>query len=426
MTKKTTAYAEQNHPSADSSVKADADKSQRFLKNSQYFTICIYTLIVVLLSAIIFKCIMDFDRTKEWFGQVLTMLSPFIFGALLAYMLNPMVHLIYQLIDKLNRRIHLQLRHSVHTILSILLTYVVVLGLIILTIFYVVPEIIKNVIDVANYIPTAYKSLLDLLSRLQERFPTLDVAAITKPLTDVVPDLISSLQNFATNLVPALYTISMSIANWIVNLLITLIVSVYMLYDKRKIMRVCWKSIYALVPRKFLPAWHEILAECNRIFSSFVVSKFIDSMIIGVLCFLLMLILRLPYAFLISIVVGITNMIPYFGPFIGAVPGILVILFISPVQALIFAIMILCLQQFDGLILGPKILGSSTGMTPLWIIFAITVGGSLAGIIGMFLGVPVVAFLNYLGDRYLSHLLRKKHISETTIDNAVQKMELDD
>jgi predicted PurR-regulated permease PerM len=149
-------------------------------------------------------------------------------------------------------------------------------------------------------------------------------------------------------------------------------------------------------------------------------------MIIGVLCFLLMLILRLPYAFLISIVVGITNMIPYFGPFIGAVPGILVILFISPVQALIFAIMILCLQQFDGLILGPKILGSSTGMTPLWIIFAITVGGSLAGIIGMFLGVPVVAFLNYLGDRYLSHLLRKKHISETTIDNAVQKMELDD
>lgn len=119
-------------------------------------------------------------------------------------------------------------------------------------------------------------------------------------------------------------------------------------------------------------------------------------------------------------------MIPYFGPFIGAVPGILILLFIKPVKALVFAIMVLCLQQFDGLILGPKILGESTGMKPLWIIFAITVGGSMFGVIGMFLGVPVVAIINYLFDLYLQYRLKKKNISEALVDNAIKDMKLDE
>ena len=137
----------------------------------------------------------------------------------------------------------------------------------------------------------------------------------------------------------------------------------------------------------------------------------IDSFIIGVLCSILMTILKLPYVLLISVVVGITNMIPYFGPFIGAIPGIVIILCIDPIKALIFAVMILCLQQFDGLILGPKLLGDSTGMKPLWIIFAITIGGKFFGVIGMFLGVPVMATLGYLAERYMRHRLRRKHIS---------------
>ena len=136
-----------------------------------------------------------------------------------------------------------------------------------------------------------------------------------------------------------------------------------------------------------------------------------------------MTILRLPYTLFISMIVGVTNMIPYFGPFIGAIPGILILLFVQPIKALIFAIMVLCLQQFDGLILGPKILGESTGMKPLWIIFAITVGGSMFGVIGMFLGVPVVAILNYLLDLYLQFRLDKKNISEKTVDNAMKNME---
>ena len=265
-----------------------------------------------------------------------------------------------------------------------------------------------------------------LIADLQQKFPDLDIEAITKPITDAVPDLITTLRNFATNMVPAIYSVSMWIANWIVNLLITIIVSIYMLYDKKRLMRSCWKIIYAFLPQKHIPACHEILSECNRLFSSFVTGKFIDSAIIGVLCFILMTILQLPYTLFISVIVGVTNMIPYFGPFIGAVPGILILLFVQPVKALVFAIMVLCLQQFDGLILGPKILGESTGMKPLWIIFAITVGGSMFGVIGMFLGVPVVAILNYLLDLYLQFRLNKKNISEKAVDDAIKNMGLDD
>lgn len=418
--------ASAKHPVFSDPSSVPPGESQRFIKNNRYFTICIYALIMIIVSAVVFKAIIDFKTTKAWLGQILGVLSPFIFGALIAYVLNPMVHMFYRGIDKLCGKAKIKLKHSIHTVLSIAITYMIVFGFIVITLRYVLPEITANIIDFANRIPEAYDSLLAFFDYLQERFPDLDIAAITKPLTDAIPDMITTLRDMATNLVPAIYSLSMSIASWIVNVLITIIVSVYMLYDKRRLMHGSWRIIYAFLPKKYIPACHEILTECNRLFSSFVVGKFIDSTIIGLLCFILMTILRLDYVPLISIIVGVTNMIPYFGPFIGAVPGILILLFISPLKALIFAIMILCLQQFDGLILGPKILGDSTGMKPLWIIFAITVGGSIAGVIGMFLGVPVVAIISYLLDRYLAYRLNKKEISESMVENALKGMELDD
>lgn len=135
-----------------------------------------------------------------------------------------------------------------------------------------------------------------------------------------------------------------------------------------------------------------------------------DSTIIGILCLACMTILKLPYALIISLIVGITNMIPYFGPFIGAIPGILILLIISPKSSLIFAVLILAIQQLDGSVIGPKILGKSTGLQPISIIFAITVGGALAGPVGMFLGVPIVAVLTYLINKLLNYILKKKHI----------------
>ena len=152
------------------------------------------------------------------------------------------------------------------------------------------------------------------------------------------------------------------------------------------------------------------MQECNNIFGAFLISKAIDSLIIGCICCVAMNIIGLPYAVLLSVIVGITNMIPYFGPFIGAVPGILIYLCINWEHAVIFAIMILVLQQFDGLILGPRLLGQSTGLSPIWVIFAITVGGAYFGVIGMFIGVPVVAVIAFLINKLISSRLRGKKI----------------
>ena len=402
-------------------------ESQRFIRNNRYFTICIYAFIMICISGILLKAIIDFQTTKAWFGQILSMLSPFIFGALIAYVLNPMVRMFYRNIGKLEQKIRkkykkFKLTYAVQMLLSIAITYIIVLGFIVITLRYVIPEITANIIDFANYIPQTYDTLLELIDYLQVQFPDIDIATLTKPLTDALPNMVTALRDMATNIIPAIYSVSMSIASWIINFLLTLIVSIYMLYDKNRLMKSCWRIIYAFLPKKHIPTCHEILTECNRLFSSFVVGKFIDSSIIGVLCFILMAILRLDYAPLISIIVGVTNMIPYFGPFIGAIPGILILLFVSPVQALIFGIMVLVLQQFDGLILGPKILGNSTGMKPLWIIFSITVGGSIAGVVGMFLGVPMVAIISYLLDRYLSYRLKKKNISEAELEYAYRNI----
>ena len=201
----------------------------------------------------------------------------------------------------------------------------------------------------------------------------------------------------------------MIVVQWLVNLIIAIIVSIYMLSDKKPLKNSLKAVVYAFVPTKHITSVTEILKEAYKLFSSFIIGKALDSTIIGCLCFLFMTILQLPYAVLISVIVGITNMIPYFGPFIGAVPGALILLLISPVKAVIFVILILVLKQFDGLILGPKILGDSTGLKPLWIIVAITIGGSLGGVLGMFLGVPIVAFLRYLANRFLTYRLRKRN-----------------
>ena len=399
-------------------------ESQKFIRNNKYFTISIYALIVILVSAIIFKAVIDLDQTKKGFSRMLGMLSPFIFGALVAYILNPLSEMFSRWLDRLAEKLHREISPAARTALSIFLTYVLVLGFIILTLVFVIPELNANAVDFVNSIPKAYDMLLQQLAKLQERFPNADIQGVTKPLTDAIPELITNLRTWVTNIVPTLYSISMSIANWIINVLITIIVSIYMLYDKKRLMHACWRILYAFVPERAIPQCHEIMAECNRLFSSFIIGKSIDSVIIGVICFVLMTILHLEYAPLISLIVGITNMIPYFGPFIGAITGALILVSIKPLHAFGFLVMILVLQQFDGLILGPKILGSSTGMKPLWIIFAITFGGYIAGVIGMFLGVPLVSFFAYLMNRYLDYRLGKKKIPDSRIVEAEKEAEL--
>ena len=211
-------------------------------------------------------------------------------------------------------------------------------------------------------------------------------------------------------IVPVVYHFSSSVLTSLYNIFMGLVISIYMIIDGQKLKNSIKRIIYALSPIEKAPAICKTISKCNHIFNGFLFGKAVDSLIIGILCFIAMSILRLPYSLLLSVIVGITNMIPYFGPIIGAIPGFVIYLFIDPKLSLVFAIMILILQQFDGLYLGPKILGDLTGIKPLWVIFGIVIGGAYFGAVGMFLGVPTVAVFMYLADLFIESKLKKKKI----------------
>ncbi len=377
---------------------------QKFIKNDRYFTITIYAFLLVLASAIVIKAIVNFAQTRAAIMGVLRAISPFLIALLIAYFLTPFVRAVSQLLRKIFKRMPIKL----NMVLSLIIVYTLGLGLIIALLTYILPEVVVNIGELIGLIPKGYALLKDLLIDLQERFPNIDLSSFMNMLTSTQSDVMSELQNIAGEAVPALYTASVSIVTWFANFLIAIIVSIYMMYGKKHLLRSLKILLYAWVPTAYIPQTKKIVKDCNKIFSSFLISKMMDSVIIGILCAILMSILRLPYVFLISVFVGITNMIPYFGPFIGAVPGVIIILVVSPIKALVFLIMILCLQQFDGLYLGPKLMGDATALKPIWIIFAITIGGKFFGVLGMFLGVPFVAIAVYLANIYMTWRLSKK------------------
>jgi predicted PurR-regulated permease PerM len=201
-----------------------------------------------------------------------------------------------------------------------------------------------------------------------------------------------------------------SVVGTLLDIIVGMIISVYVLYNKDTFSRQAKKVVYAILPAHRANLILHITQKSNSIFGGFIIGKIIDSAIIGVLCFIGTSLLKMPYALLVSVIVGVTNVIPYFGPFIGAIPSIILIILVDPMKGLYFAIFILALQQLDGNYIGPKILGGSTGLTSFWVIFAIMIGGGLYGFVGMLLGVPTCALLLYLSKLWLNYRLEKKNL----------------
>ena len=203
-----------------------------------------------------------------------------------------------------------------------------------------------------------------------------------------------------------------SVIIFLKNLLIGMMISVYLLARKEGFARQSKKLLYAILPETPYRRTLRAVAEADRIFSGFVRGKLLDSLIIGIICFICCSIFKFPYTPIISVFVGVTNIIPIFGPFLGAVPSAFLILLVNPRQCLYFILFIIALQQFDGNILGPKILGKSTGISSFWVIVAIVVGGGFGGVLGMFLGVPIFACINSLVNWFTGRSLEKMGATE--------------
>ena len=392
-------------------------RKNRFQPNSRYFTIVIYGLMFVLGTILLVRIVGSFNNTVKLLGQALQVIAPFLVGAFIAFILYPLVRFFYRNLFKNT----LQMKSDkLSKWLSILVTYVIAIGVIAILMVFILPQLYTSITDIVDRLPVWYNNLTTMVDNFENRHADLgfiDYNLINEHLTSLYPKIISYLTDTLANLLPYVVNTSMAIVKGVVNLIISIMVSVYMISDHKNIFYQFKKLLYAVFPKQAADTARAICRESTNIFLKFMYGKAIDSVIIGIICFVCMNIFKFPYTVLISVIVGITNMIPYFGPYIGGVLGGIIIVIVNPVQVIFFAVMILVIQQFDGLFLGPKILGDSTGLKPLWVIFAIVVGGAMFGVLGMFLGVPTMAVICYILNIVVEHFLKKRNITVQPYDS---------
>ena len=366
----------------------------------------LYLLIVVLISITFYRATENL-HIPEFFPVVFRVLSPFIIGIIFAYILNaPVRFLENKVLKKIfkpkkgndektlkaNERKRAMARNG-----AIITAMVLVVGIVIWMIAYIVPEIILSVQKILDFLKNLdYINIRFYIARLGAkyniRFTEHDYEKLFSAFTDVLNSLMDGLK-YLPDMVQSVVGYTIDFAKTFVNGIIGIFVAFYILSDKENVLKKCDTFAYVILPRKGVRTLRDFAYALNNSFESFFVGKFMDSVIIGLIFFAGAVILDLPYPLLLSLVIGVTNMIPYFGPFIGAVPVAILVLFVSPVKCLWVIIFIVVLQQFDGVILGPKILGDSIGVKPLAVIFAIIVGGAVAGPLGMFFGVPIFAVI---------------------------------
>ena len=363
-----------------------------------------YIVALVAIIAIIFLMIANWGVVLAVIGKFLTILMPFILGFFFACFINPLVKRVHSLLNRMKPGKGAKIKKA----FSVIISYVVVIGVITVLLIYIIPQIKESIGELGNTIQDGYQYMITHQKELNEKIPFIGLGGGIEYIKEFAYKKIMS---NGSEILPYVYHVSSSLLTTSYNVLMGLVISIYIILDMKKLKRSARKVVYALSPKKKEQEVWQTMKQCSHIFNGFLIGKMIDSLIIGILCLIAMSILKLPYALLLSLIVCITNMIPYLGPIIGAIPGVMIYLFIDIRYAFIFALMILILQQFDGLYLGPKILGDQTGIKPLWVIFGITVGGAYFGVMGMFLGVLVVAVIMYLLQLFLDKKLKKKNIS---------------
>ena len=332
-------------------------------------------------------------------GIFINILSPFAGGIVIAYILDPMVKFFYARLFKEKKGTRG---------FAILLAYAVAILLLMLLGWLVVPQIVNSIGMLFTNFPSYIQGVQDMLLYVQSEYG-IDLQQATKMLDDSEA-MVKEIYAMATNAMPQIVASIGSVASNFVAIFTSIAASIYMLADKDHLLHQLRTLAHAFLPEKVASNTLRICHYANVNFTGFFVGKIIDSAIIGVITFVAMTILRLDFAVLISVFIGITNIIPVFGPFIGAIPSVFILLLIDPLQAVIFCVLILIIQQLDGNFIGPKILGSSIGISALWILFSIVVGGDLFGIVGMIVGVPVFATLYGLAQEFVHYALDKRGI----------------
>lgn len=395
------------------------NKQFKFLK---IFALITYTLFVAFL-------LINIKQVGVVLSNALGVFMPFIYGFVLAYILSFPYNFFY---NKCFHKIGVKRKKlkGLRKPLALLLSYILCFGIVSLLVGFLVPELsksIKNLVeDIPVYAASIQKTANDFVVMIERQFGyDLYDANTYNEIMNLLTgkDTQQVLTNFIDEAFPAALNFAGVFTTGLYNWIIGIVVSIYMLASKDKLCSQCRALTVAFLPVKTSKKVLNITDLCNKKCGKFIIGKIIDSAIIGLICYIGMMIFKFEYALLISVIVGVTNIIPFFGPFIGAVPCAFLLLLIDPLQCFWFVIFIILLQQFDGNILGPKILGDTVGISGFWILFSVIIGGGLFGLPGMLLGVPVFAVIYTLIDEAVTNRLKKK--SSTFALNQLSR-ELDD
>ncbi len=358
---------------------------------------------VAAISIVIYFLILRFDAVAGVFRFVFSILTPFVIGFSIAYLLNPIMKFCdSKLFGWIGAKKGKDTPSKARRICSMFTTYLLVLAVITCLIVLLIPQVVTTVESLVKNIPTYFQQFSEGFSKFMTEH-SINVAWMEQQLP------YNSLMGYATAMINVcfgwLVNVPAYLTTGFTNAIVGIIISIYFLYDKERFIKGITKVLYAFVQRPKADRIMDISRMTHRTFSGFIMGKIIDSAIIGLISFPFMLLIYPPYALLISVIIGVTNVIPFFGPFIGAIPSALLILLVAPDRFIWFIIFVFVLQQFDGNVLGPKILGDSTGISPIWVLFGILAGSKILGFAGMIVGVPITAvayalFKNYVDRKH--------------------------
>lgn len=392
-------------------------------KYSQYIGWGITAFAVIAASILFYFGIDYMGDLMSVLGSLMGILSPFIWGLVISYLLVPSM-IMYE--NKLFKPLVAGIRKKhpkfkagkkLPRVLALILAEIVLVFIIAALIYLIVPQVYESISAIITNSPTYFDTASSTIDKLLKNYPEIEEYA-----TKIFGNLTDALTKWATNtLLPSMESIVtnitsgvMSVLKAVYNVVIGIIVSVYILYNKEPFIAHYRKILYSIFSPARARKVSSALRFADRTFMGFITGKLLDSAIIGVICYLGCVALNMPYSLLISVIVGVTNVIPFFGPFIGAVPSALLILLVDPIKCLIFVIFIIVLQQLDGNVIGPKILGNTIGISGFWVLASITVAASLFGFAGMILGVPVFAIIYLLISDAVNNKLRKKQLTTDT------------
>lgn len=348
------------------------------------------SLILVAFGIVFYQLLQNISPLLRVFSALRVVVTPLIYGFVIAYLLNiPFKWYQDKVFASLKKKGGLTARMIKH--LSVLLAYITVLAIIVFLFWIILPQLLTSAKLLIQNIPYYINSAETVINRFVEDFEL--QSYYSGHLTGSWITVLERYTGQIDELIPNLIDQVMNLTSIVFNLFIGIACSVYLIYSKETLIRQGKRLLRAYGPARYNARILELGSRTNFLFTRFIAGNLLDSMIVGILCFIGMSVFRFPYPLLVSVIVGVTNLIPIVGPFIGAIPGSLIILIVDPVKAALFLLFILALQQIDGNVIKPRLFGNQVGLPSLWVLIAIVVGGRLFGIVGMLAGVPVVALI---------------------------------